>query len=224
MNKSSLFLATALITALGAGSALAQTSNAPATTSGNTSASSNNTATSASNSASGAQFWTQDSGNEWRASKIKGLSVYNDNNEKLGSIDDILIDQSGQIKAVVVGVGGFLGIGEHNVAVAFDQLKFVHDTNRNVAGVNNGNGNNNNNTTAANAARTNGANPSATNAANTGLGSPAGVNNNANTVNSTGTTNNAVAANNNRDNGPDRAILNATKDQLKNAPEFKYRG
>jgi len=228
MNKSSLFLATALVTALGAGSAVAQTSNAPATTSGNTSASSNNTGTSASNSTSGARFWTQDNGNEWRTSKMKGLSVYNNNNEKLGNIDDILVDQSGQIKAVIIGVGGFLGIGEHNVAVGFDQLKFVHDTNRNVAGVNNGNGNNNtnNNAAASNAARTNGANPSTTNAANTGLGSPAGtgVGNNANTATSTGTTNNAVAANNNRDNDPDRAILNATKDQLKNAPQFKYRG
>jgi len=47
---------------------------------------------------------------EWRASKIVGLSVYNDNNESIGSINDLLTDKSGNIKAVVIGVGGFLGV------------------------------------------------------------------------------------------------------------------
>src|SRR5665811_1250230 len=45
----------------------------------------------------------------WRTSKIVGLNVYNDNNESLGSINDLLTDRSGNIKAVVIGVGGFLG-------------------------------------------------------------------------------------------------------------------
>ena len=53
----------------------------------------------------------------WRASKLVGLNVYNDNNESLGSINDLLTDKSGDIKAVVIGVGGFLGVGEHLVAV-----------------------------------------------------------------------------------------------------------
>src|SRR3981189_1013797 len=48
----------------------------------------------------------------WRASKIVGLSVYNDNNESVGSINDLLTDKNGNIKAVVIGVGGFLGVGE----------------------------------------------------------------------------------------------------------------
>jgi sporulation protein YlmC with PRC-barrel domain len=61
----------------------------------------------------------------WRASKVVGLSVYNDNNESLGSINDLLTDKSGSIKAVVVGVGGFLGVGEHLVAVPYDKIKFV---------------------------------------------------------------------------------------------------
>src|ERR1700732_955200 len=64
-------------------------------------------------------------GSTWRASKIVGLSVYNDNNESLGSINDLLMDKSGNIKAVVLGVGGFLGVGEHLVAVPFDKIKFV---------------------------------------------------------------------------------------------------
>jgi sporulation protein YlmC with PRC-barrel domain len=62
---------------------------------------------------------------DWRASKVVGLSVYNDNNESLGTINDLLTDKSGNIKAVVLGVGGFLGVGEHLVAVPFDKVKFV---------------------------------------------------------------------------------------------------
>ena len=57
----------------------------------------------------------------WRTSKLVGLNVYNDSNESLGSINDLLTDKSGNIKAVVIGVGGFLGVGEHLVAVAVRQ-------------------------------------------------------------------------------------------------------
>jgi sporulation protein YlmC with PRC-barrel domain len=63
----------------------------------------------------------------WRASKLVGLNVYNDSNESLGSINDLLTDKNGDIKAAVIGVGGFLGVGEHLVAVAFDKLKFVDE-------------------------------------------------------------------------------------------------
>jgi sporulation protein YlmC with PRC-barrel domain len=63
----------------------------------------------------------------WRASKLVGLNVYNDSNESLGSINDLLTDKSGDIKGVVIGVGGFLGVGEHLVAVPLDKVKFVED-------------------------------------------------------------------------------------------------
>lgn len=63
----------------------------------------------------------------WRTSKLVGLNVYNDSNESIGSINDLLTDKSGDIKAVVIGVGGFLGIGEHLVAVPLDKVKFVDD-------------------------------------------------------------------------------------------------
>src|ERR1700712_3805950 len=58
---------------------------------------------------------------DWRASKLAGLSVYNDKNESVGSINDLLTDKSGNIKAVVIGVGGFLGVGEHLGAVPPDK-------------------------------------------------------------------------------------------------------
>ena len=61
---------------------------------------------------------------DWRSSKLVGVKVYNNNNENVGSIDDLLVDKSGNVKGVVIGVGGFLGMGEHLVAVSFDQVKF----------------------------------------------------------------------------------------------------
>ena len=63
----------------------------------------------------------------WRTSKLVGLNVYNDSNESLGSINDLLTDKNGDIKAAVIGVGGFLGVGEHLVAVPFDKVKFVDE-------------------------------------------------------------------------------------------------
>jgi len=67
------------------------------------------------------------SANEWRSSKVVGLYVYNDANERLGSINDLLMDSSGKVAKAVIGVGGFLGIGESDVAVDFAQLKFVNE-------------------------------------------------------------------------------------------------
>ena len=61
---------------------------------------------------------------EWRASKLVGLNVYNDNNEKIGDINDIILDKSGKVENVVLGVGGFLGMGEHYVAVSYDKLRW----------------------------------------------------------------------------------------------------
>jgi len=63
----------------------------------------------------------------WRTTKLVGMSVYNDSNESLGSINDLLTDKSGSLKGVVLGVGGFLGVGEHLVAVPFDKVKFVDE-------------------------------------------------------------------------------------------------
>ena len=60
--------------------------------------------------------------------RLIGQPVYSsagDDAEEIGNIDDIVFDESGQIKAVVIGVGGFLGIGEKAVAVDFQQLEFT---------------------------------------------------------------------------------------------------
>src|SRR5215216_4531889 len=72
-------------------------------------------------------WMTQEQPGQWRASKLEGLDVYNQNDEKIGDISELIVDSSGSIQAVVVGVGGFLGIGERNVALPFDQIKFVNE-------------------------------------------------------------------------------------------------
>ncbi len=58
-----------------------------------------------------------------RTSKIVGSSVYNDHDQKVGSIDDLVIGSDKTLHAVV-SVGGFLGIGSKMVEVPFDKLQF----------------------------------------------------------------------------------------------------
>jgi hypothetical protein len=78
----------------------------------------------------GAQITTTspvNAANTWRSSKVIGRSVYNDQNEKLGDIEEVLLDPSGKVAGVVIGVGGFLGMGEHAVMIDFSKLKFVDE-------------------------------------------------------------------------------------------------
>jgi len=58
--------------------------------------------------------------NVFRGSKLVGVNVIGADNERIGDIDEILVDGSGRVAAVVVGVGGFLGMGEKRVAVPFE--------------------------------------------------------------------------------------------------------
>ena len=114
---------------------------------------------------------------EWRSSKLIGLDVYNMQNEKVGDINEILLRASGQVAGVVVGVGGFLGMGEHDVLLTLDQIKFVNEPVRTST-----------------------------------------------TPNTTGTRTPTDRANRAADEKwyPDHAVVNATKDQLKAMPQFKY--
>jgi sporulation protein YlmC with PRC-barrel domain len=128
----------------------------------------------------------------WRASKVVGLNVYNEQNENVGSINDLLMDKSGNVKAAVISVGGFLGLGSRYVAIAFDKMKFSDQP---VAY-----------TGASNA--------------------PAGGSTRPASSTTTGSTANpptaAPAASKPNPWYPDHAMLNATKDELQNMPEFKY--
>ncbi len=122
-----------------------------------------------------------------------GLSVYNDNNESLGSINDLLMDKSGSIKGVVIGVGGFLGVGEHLVAIPFEKIKFVNEpiVYSGAAG---------------------GPSPAGNRPASSTTTGAAGTN--------TGPS--SMPASKPNPWYPDHAVFNATKDELKAMPEFKY--
>ena len=110
---------------------------------------------------------------EWRASKVVGLTVYNQQKDKIGEINEIIVGPSGELAGFVVGVGGFLGMGEHDVLLSSKEVRFMIEGNA----------------------------PYAPN-----TGSAAG----------------APARTGDAKWYPDYAVVNATKDQLKALPQFKY--
>ena len=67
-------------------------------------------------------------GPELTADKLKGTTVYGPNDESIGEVGDLALSQDGKVDAVIVDVGGFLGIGEKQVAVAMDNLQFMKDS------------------------------------------------------------------------------------------------
>jgi hypothetical protein len=70
-------------------------------------------------------FITQQSPGQWRASKLVGVDVFGTDNAKIGDIREVLLNRDGAAEAVVIGVGGFLGIGEKDVAVPFKALEWT---------------------------------------------------------------------------------------------------
>jgi len=67
-------------------------------------------------------FVQSQSPQEWRGSKLIGASVYGPDNQSIGEVSDVIVDGSGKVKAAVVGVGGFLGVGQKDVAIPFEAL------------------------------------------------------------------------------------------------------
>lgn len=68
------------------------------------------------------KFISAQSAGQWLGSDLMGTEVVTANDEKLGSISDVIVEREGEIIAVVIDVGGFLGIGAKPVAVSFDSL------------------------------------------------------------------------------------------------------
>jgi sporulation protein YlmC with PRC-barrel domain len=127
------------------------------------------------------QFITQAQPGQWRASKLIGIDVYGANNEKIGDIREILLDKSGMAQVVVLGVGGFLGIGEKNVAVPYNALQWSDQPVRTSS------------SSSSSSSNTTGTGATASTTTGRGL------------------------------DYPDHAMLTGmTRDQLKNAPDFKY--
>jgi sporulation protein YlmC with PRC-barrel domain len=77
----------------------------------------------------GAGGWiTQLQPDQWQASNLVGLDVYSSNNgDMIGDISELIFDSSGKVQAVVIGVGGYLGIGKRTIAVPFNQIRFVNE-------------------------------------------------------------------------------------------------
>lgn len=101
---------------------------------------------------------------QWRASKLIGVNVYNEQNEKLGEINELIVERTGRVVGAIVGVGGFLGMGEHDIMVPMEKITFSNEAGKTTTG----------------------------------------------------------QAGDGKQWYPDRAVLNATKDQLKAMPQFKY--
>jgi hypothetical protein len=70
-------------------------------------------------------FITTQGATEWRANNYIGQPVVNASGEKIGDVNDLLFDRAGKISTVVIGVGGFLGMGEKSVAMGFESLTYT---------------------------------------------------------------------------------------------------
>lgn len=74
---------------------------------------------------SSAKFIAQQGADHWVFSKFKGTDVLGSDNEHIGDVNDLVFDKSGKIQGIVVGVGGFLGIGTKNVAIDMSAFQVV---------------------------------------------------------------------------------------------------
>ncbi len=130
--RNTMMAATALV-AMMAGPALAQTS-APATTPPATTTPPAATAPTApatpstpstAATAPGGSFLDAQQSDQWLASKLIGTTVRGGGDESLGEVSDVVLAPDGRAVAVVIGVGGFLGVGEKSVAVPFSAVEKV---------------------------------------------------------------------------------------------------
>lgn len=140
---------------------------------------------------------------QWRATKLTGVNVYDNNKAKIGDISELIVNRDGKIEAVVVGVGGFLGMGQHDVAIPFQQVQWVDtpDNSNRAAG-------------SSTPPATSGTGSSNT-ASGTGSSTTSGT--------GTRTASNDSAGRNNENRGyPDHAVVNMSKDELKALPEVHY--
>jgi sporulation protein YlmC with PRC-barrel domain len=77
----------------------------------------------------GANFMQSQQATDWRGSKLIGATVYGSDNASIGEVSDLLLASDGKVNGVVIGVGGFLGVGSKNVAVPFDKLNVTRKPN-----------------------------------------------------------------------------------------------
>lgn len=131
-------LATALLTAVAAGPVLAQNATNPSTTAPGSKppmaapaapAAPGSTAASPAMTGGAVTYVSQQTPNQLLGSKLIGASVVGSEDASIGEINDLLIARNGTVEGVVIGVGGFLGLGEKNVAVPMTALQVTPDGN-----------------------------------------------------------------------------------------------
>jgi uncharacterized protein YrrD len=76
---------------------------------------------------SSASTISSQSSDQLLASKIRGADVYGTNDEKIGDISDLMFTKDGKLEAYIVSVGGFLGVGAKEVALAPSSLQLTQD-------------------------------------------------------------------------------------------------
>lgn len=131
MNIRTLSLTAAAVAMLATGALAQNTTTDPATPPAATST----TTTTTSTTTESVQFTSTTGTALMAVSKLTGTDVRNAAGENLGDINDVLVDNTGTPAVAIIGVGGFLGIGEKNVGVPFKALQFTtsNETNARVA-------------------------------------------------------------------------------------------
>lgn len=186
-----LLMTTALV-----GPALAQEPAAPAPATG-TATEQPAPATPAPAAGDAAGFITEQEMDQWRASELIGTAVYGPDDASIGEINDVLVGRDGQVEVAIVGVGGFLGIGEKDVGIPFTTIEWRFEEPAAAA-----------------------TNPDGTPAAG-GTAAPTAPAGNSGTMAPSGgaaTTTEAPSAEDAA--SPDRAYVKLTREQLEQAPAF----
>jgi hypothetical protein len=123
------FMITTAAAALVAGAAVAQTSPPPVKSPPPAAAPKTDMPAAKADTKADAKVITQQGANQFLASKFKGTDVVGNDNKKIGDVNDVLFSRDGKVEAYVIGVGGFLGIGQKDIALAPSAFEVVMDNN-----------------------------------------------------------------------------------------------
>ncbi|MBS1182414.1 MAG: uncharacterized protein H6Q99_2294 [Proteobacteria bacterium] len=168
----------------------------------------------------GETFVTVPETGAWRVSDLQGKAVYDSEGKSIGEINDVLVSLNGSVNAVIIGVGGFLGVGEKNVAVNMSALQLgPGDTELQAKAVINSTPDTAVDTTGPTGSVTGSDNPAVSDPGTTAMTSPGTA---ANPAGSSDMAANTADADIIGDDAlPDRIILNVTREQLEKAPQFE---
>jgi sporulation protein YlmC with PRC-barrel domain len=159
------------------------------------------------------QVMTRMSPDLMRGSRFIGLDVYGADNQKIGDVDEVLVDRQGNVHGFVVGVGGFLGIGQKNVAIPFDQVQWMsfRELRASLDADQSGYRTNTAGSAIVQSTAADGTTQQVTNSSTGDAGDATGT---------AGASGASVAGNDATT--PARAIVKMTEADLQNAPEFRY--